>query len=138
MLILVLIDVQYSQKAVFSFEKGSNCQNHFSAGAFHPVKKISPSVKFPIPPPPTSYRYLKNPGACDRKSCELRVKIGKCRRRSWNCGRREWSIVIVKKHVCNVKNNLGKLYFLDPMSWILHHFLHDSQWNGTLVIYFRK
>ena len=28
MLILILIDVQNSQKAVFSFEKGSNDQNH--------------------------------------------------------------------------------------------------------------
>ena len=28
MLILILIHVQYSQKAVFSFEKGLNNQNH--------------------------------------------------------------------------------------------------------------
>ena len=51
MLILILIDVQYPQKAVFSFEKGSNCQNHSSSGSLHPVKKFSP-VKFLIPPPP--------------------------------------------------------------------------------------
>ena len=38
MLILVLIDVQYSQKAIFSFEKGSIGQNH-SSGSHHPVKK---------------------------------------------------------------------------------------------------
>ena len=38
MLILILIDVQYSQKAVFSFEQGSNGQNH-SSGSHHPVKK---------------------------------------------------------------------------------------------------
>ena len=38
MLILILIDVQYSKKAAFSFEKGSNCQNHFSAGSLDPVK----------------------------------------------------------------------------------------------------
>ena len=37
----------------------------------------------------------------------------------------ELLLFIVKKHVCDVKNNLGKLFFLDPMSWILHHFLHD-------------
>ena len=42
MLILILIDVQYSQKAVFSFEKSSNSQNHFSSGFLHPVK-ILPS-----------------------------------------------------------------------------------------------
>ena len=95
MLILVLIDVQYSQKAVFSFEKASNCQNHSSAGSVHPVKKIFPPVKFPFTlshPLP----LFENSGGCDRKSCELRVKIGKCRRGSWNSGRREWSIVIVK------------------------------------------
>ena len=51
MLIFILIDVQYSQKAVFSFEKGSNRQNHSSSGSFHLVKKFPP-VKFPIPPNP--------------------------------------------------------------------------------------
>ena len=45
MLILVLIDVQYSQKAIFSFEKGSIGQNHSSSGSHHPV----------------IYRYLENP-----------------------------------------------------------------------------
>ena len=44
MLILILIDVQYLQKAVFSFEKGSNDQNHFS-DSHHPVKKFSPRGK---------------------------------------------------------------------------------------------
>ena len=39
MLILILIDVQYSKKAVFSFEKGWNCQNHSCPGSLHPVKK---------------------------------------------------------------------------------------------------
>ena len=50
MLILVLIDVQYSQKAVFHSEKGSNCQNHSSSGSLHPVKNFHP-VKFLIPSP---------------------------------------------------------------------------------------
>ena len=44
MLILILIHVQHSQKAVFSFEKGPNHQNH-------------PLLRFPLPgkkvPPPT-------------------------------------------------------------------------------------
>ena len=39
MLILILIDVQYSQKAVFSFEKGLNGQNHSSSGSHHLVWK---------------------------------------------------------------------------------------------------
>ena len=60
MLILVLIDVQHSQKAVFSFEKGSNCQNHSSSGSLHPVKKFH-TVKFWIPPSPTPYHYLEKP-----------------------------------------------------------------------------
>ena len=51
MLILILIDVQYSQKAVFSFEKGSNHQDHSSSGSLHLVKKIPP-VKFLIPANP--------------------------------------------------------------------------------------
>ena len=68
MLILILIDVQYSQKAVFSFEKGLNHQNHPSPGSLHLVKRFPPSKisnpptsrgGFP-PPPPTLYHYLKN------------------------------------------------------------------------------
>ena len=43
MLIFILINVQYSQKAVFSFEKGSNRQNHSSSGSLHLIKKIPPS-----------------------------------------------------------------------------------------------
>ena len=49
MLIFILFDAQYSQKAVFIFEKGSNCQNQSSSGSLHPVKKFR-IVKFTIPP----------------------------------------------------------------------------------------
>ena len=42
----MLINVQYSQKAIFSFEKGSTCQNHSSSDSLHPVK--NPPVKFSI------------------------------------------------------------------------------------------
>ena len=45
MLNLILIDVKYSQLAVFNFEKGSNHQ--------------SPQQNFRIPPTP--HRYLENP-----------------------------------------------------------------------------
>ena len=38
-LILILIDVQYSQNVVFNFEKFSNGQNHSSSGSHHLVKK---------------------------------------------------------------------------------------------------
>ena len=43
MLILILIDVQYSQKAVFSFEEGLSGQNH-SSGSHHQVKKSPPAT----------------------------------------------------------------------------------------------
>ena len=67
---MILIDVQYSQKVVFSFEKGLNCQTHFS-GSLCSVNPLSPS-KILITPPrpsplgrmfpnPTPYCYLENP-----------------------------------------------------------------------------
>ena len=51
MLTLILIDVQYSQKAVFSFEKGLNCQNHSLSGSHHPVEKLLPPGKISDSPP---------------------------------------------------------------------------------------
>ena len=49
MLILILIDVQYSQDAVFSFEKGSNRQNR-SSSCFRHLAKKSPLVPpHPLP-----------------------------------------------------------------------------------------
>ena len=51
MLILTLIDVQYSQKAVFSFEKGLNCPNHPSPGSLHLV----------TPPPPIGWGIYHPP-----------------------------------------------------------------------------
>ena len=90
MLILVLIDVQYSQKAVFSFEKGSNHQNQSSSGSLYLVNTPPPPVKFPIPPPtegggihlPTPYDYLQNPGGicCQSimKSKTLWLKVMSC------------------------------------------------------------
>ena len=49
MLILVFADVQYSQKAIFSFEKGLLGQND-SSGSLHPVKKFPPSKILGFPP----------------------------------------------------------------------------------------
>ena len=62
MLILILIDIQYSEKAVFSFEKNSICQNHFSSGSLNLLKNLlpPPQVKLPIPPPPPFYGYFEN------------------------------------------------------------------------------
>ena len=52
-LVLILIVVQYSQKSVFSFEKGSNHQNHFSLGSLRLVKKSPCKISdSPLPPPP--------------------------------------------------------------------------------------
>ena len=54
MLILILIDVQHSQKVVFSFEKGSNRLNHSSSGSLYLVKKSPlPPLKFLSPSPST-------------------------------------------------------------------------------------
>ena len=51
MWILILIDVQYSQKAVFNFEKGSNHQNYSSSRFLQPVKKtLLPNKVFDYPP----------------------------------------------------------------------------------------
>ena len=73
LILIILIDVQYSKKAAFSFEKGSNHQKHSSSGFLHTVKKIPPCKNFrfppPLPPPmgggiypiPTPYHYLENP-----------------------------------------------------------------------------
>ena len=70
-LTLILIDVRYLLKAIFSFENGLNHQNHSSSGSPYWVKisprsKISDSPspycgKGEIPPPPTPYCYLEYP-----------------------------------------------------------------------------
>ena len=58
MLILVLIDIQDSQRAIFSIEKGSIRQN-YSFSSSHCLLKKSLPAKFPILL--TSYHYLENP-----------------------------------------------------------------------------
>ena len=62
MLILTLIGVQYSEKAVSSFEKSSNRRNHSSLGSLHPAKRIPPVI-FLIPL--TLYGYIKSTLAGD-------------------------------------------------------------------------
>ena len=62
MLILILIDVQYSQEAVFSFEKGLNCQNHSSSGSLCLVKKFLLPLKFMIPPSTAIWKTLSHQG----------------------------------------------------------------------------
>ena len=51
MLILILIDVQYSQNAVFTFGKDLNHQNHSSSGSHHQVEKSPPQQNFWFPLP---------------------------------------------------------------------------------------
>ena len=43
MLILILINGQYLQNVVFSFEKGSNSQNHSSSNSHYLIKEILPA-----------------------------------------------------------------------------------------------
>ena len=47
-LTLILIDVQYVQNVVFSFEKSSNGQNHSLSDSDHPTKKFTPQ-NLPLP-----------------------------------------------------------------------------------------
>ena len=64
MLILILIDVQYSEKAVFNSEIASNCENHSYSGSHHLVKNFPTSKISDLPPPlssPTLQRYLEDP-----------------------------------------------------------------------------
>ena len=71
MLLLILIDVQYSQKAVCSFEKSFICQNHSSSSSLHPVKKIL-LVKFTISPtsaPPHSKMEFTISTSENKKDC---------------------------------------------------------------------
>ena len=56
-MILILIDVQYSQKAVISFQKGSNGQNQSFSGFQHLVEKS--------PPPPKKNYDLTHTGGGD-------------------------------------------------------------------------
>ena len=75
MLILVLIDVQYSQKIIFSFEKGMIGQNNSLSGSHHPVKTSPTKFLIPSPArgnfPPTPYHYLENPVGSPHGDTEL-------------------------------------------------------------------
>ena len=47
MLTLILIDNQYVQNVVFSFEKSSNCQSHSSSGSYLPTTQLDPPPPYP-------------------------------------------------------------------------------------------
>ena len=51
----VLIDVQYTQKTIFSFEKGLIGQNHSASGSHCPVKTFTPSKIYDLPLTPYCY-----------------------------------------------------------------------------------
>ena len=46
MLILILINVQYLQNVIFSFERGSSDQNHFFLDSHRPIEN-PPQANFP-------------------------------------------------------------------------------------------
>ena len=48
MLILILLEIQYSQNVDFSFEKGSNGQNHSPSDSYSPDRRILPQLNFPL------------------------------------------------------------------------------------------
>ena len=58
-MILILIDVQYSQKAVISFQKGSNGQNQSFSGFQNLVEKSPP------PPPQKNSDFTHTGGGGD-------------------------------------------------------------------------
>ena len=62
MLILISINVQCLQNVVFSFEKGSNSQDHSLSDSHNPIKKFLYSKTFDCPHlrefPPTPEHYL--------------------------------------------------------------------------------
>ena len=65
MLVLILIDVQYSHNVVFSLENDLNGQNCSSSGSHRPIKKNLSQQNFPFTPywgrlPPPPYCYLQN------------------------------------------------------------------------------
>ena len=76
MLILILIDVQYSQSADFSFKKVLNCQNHSSLGSHHHTTKFRKKIPHPakFTTPPTPYCYLQNPAYFKKDSHSARRK----------------------------------------------------------------
>ena len=76
MLILILIDVQYLQKAVFSFEKCSNGQNCYSSSPHHLIKKFPPtkiSDSLPAPPPPLGGRGIPPPLNTIWKTLDIQI-----------------------------------------------------------------
>ena len=97
MLIVILFGVQYSQKDVFSFEKGSNGQNH-SSGSQHPAKKFPSPAKFLIPPTP--YHYLENIGIAAEKENNLTLLTKANSFRVTVCQ---------KKEALSLENTLAKL-----------------------------
>ena len=72
MLIFILTDVHYSKNAVFSFEKGLNCQIlllRFPS----PGKKIPPVMGGIYPSTP--YHYLENPTSMGQIFCQLKKAL---------------------------------------------------------------
>ena len=56
------------------------------------------------------------------RNCELKYKSVK---ESLENVVEKSAVIYSEKHVSNLKNILGKLYFLDVMSWILYQFFYD-------------
>ena len=93
MLILILIDVPYSHKAVFSFEKG-----HFSSCSFHPVKNSPSKISDSPPTSPQTFTAI-----C--KTLEMVPSIP---------SRREILAITVKKHgIVDIKLFLYSAILLD-------------------------
>ena len=104
MLILILIDVHCSQNAVFSFEKGSNSQNHFSSGSHHPVKILPPGWRNLPPHPLTAIWKTLEEYITQHKPlvCSFKIRKMKNIRRNFEPSRKIW-----KLHEDSVKGNFS-------------------------------
>ena len=115
MLILILIGVQYSQKAVFSFENSSDCPNHSSSGSLHPLKQIPLSKVSNTSLAP--YHYLEN--FVVRESNKFLLKKSATETHSNR-------IVLNSKNIRNLKLSPVSL----TMKVLLETLRGDGEWTG--------
>ena len=60
MITLILINVQYLQNVVFSFENGLNRQNYSTSDSRHLIEKSTPRQNFPLPSTGGNFPLLLN------------------------------------------------------------------------------
>ena len=71
----ILINVQYLQIVVFSFEKGLNGPKHSSSDSHQPIKQYPPLTKFIIPPSLLTVTLFRKPWALFKGVGQLKMKL---------------------------------------------------------------